>query len=49
MPPDMGLTPLSRTIKQNLRIKTLVGTSDNGVKTQIWITVSAYVQVATVR
>lgn len=33
-------------IKQNLRIKTFYGTSENAVKTQIWIAVSVYVIVA---
>jgi transposase len=33
-------------IKQNLRIKTFFGTSENAVKTQIWIAVSVYVLVA---
>jgi IS4 transposase len=33
-------------IKQNLRIKTFYGTSENAVKTQIWIGVSIYVLVA---
>jgi IS4 transposase len=33
-------------IKQNLRIKHFYGTSDNAVKTQIWIAVSVYVLVA---
>jgi IS4 transposase len=33
-------------IKQNLRIKTFYGTSENAVKTQIWIAVSVYVLVA---
>ena len=36
-------------IKQNLRIKTFYGTSQNAVKTQIWIAVSVYVLVAIVR
>ena len=35
-----------RWIKQNLRIKTFYGTSENAVKTQIWIAVSVYVLVA---
>jgi hypothetical protein len=30
-------------IKQNLRIKNFYGTSENAVKTQIWIAVSVYV------
>ena len=33
-------------IKQNLRIKTFYGTSENAVKTQIWIAVSVYVIAA---
>ena len=36
-------------IKQHLRIKTFYGTSDNAVKTQIWIAVSTYVLVAIIR
>lgn len=33
-------------IKQNLRIKSFYGTSENAVKTQIWIAVCAYLMVA---
>lgn len=33
-------------IKQNLRIKTFFGNSDNAVKTQVWIAVSVYVLLA---
>ena len=36
-------------IKQHLRIKTFFGTSENAVKTQIWIAISAYVLVAIVK
>ena len=36
-------------IKQHLRIKSFYGTSENAVKTQIWIAVSIYVLVAIVR
>ena len=36
-------------IKQNLRIKHFFGTSDNAVKTQVWIAVCVYVLVAIVR
>jgi hypothetical protein len=36
-------------IKQHLRIKAFHGTSENAVKTQIWIAVSVYVLVAIVR
>jgi IS4 transposase len=38
-----------RFIKQHLRIKSFYGTSENAVKTQIWIAVSVYVLVAIVR
>ena len=33
-------------IKQNLRIKAFYGTSENAVKTQIWIAVTTYLLVA---
>jgi hypothetical protein len=33
-------------IKQNLRIKTFYGTSENAVKAQVWIAISVYVLVA---
>lgn len=33
-------------IKQHLRIKVFYGTSENAVKTQIWIAISIYVLVA---
>ena len=36
-------------IKQNLRIKHFFGTSDNAVKTQVWIAICVYVLVAIVR
>jgi hypothetical protein len=36
-------------IKQHLRIKQFYGTSENAVKTQIWIAVSVYVLVAILR
>ncbi len=36
-------------IKQHLRIKKFLGTSENAVKTQIWIAVSVYVLVAIVK
>ena len=36
-------------IKQHLRIKQFYGTSDNAVKTQVWIAVSVYVLVAIVK
>ena len=36
-------------IKQHLRIKHFFGTSENAVKTQIWIAISVYLLVAIVR
>ena len=36
-------------IKQHLRIKRFFGTSENAVKTQIWIAVSVYVLVAIIK
>lgn len=36
-------------IKQHLRIKAFYGTSENAVKTQIWIAIAVYVLVAIVR
>lgn len=36
-------------IKQHLRIKSFYGTSDNAVKTQVWIAIATYVLVAIVR
>ena len=36
-------------IKQHLRIKAFFGTSENAVRSQIWIAVSAYVLVAIVK
>src|SRR5262245_21397319 len=36
-------------IKQHLRIKRFFGTSDNAVKTHVWIAVSVYVLVAIIR
>jgi hypothetical protein len=40
---------LFKWIKQHLRIKAFYGTSENAVKTQIWIAVSVYLLVAIVR
>jgi hypothetical protein len=40
---------LVKWIKQHLRIKSFYGTSENAVKTQIWIAVLVYVLVAIVR
>ena len=36
-------------IKQHLRIKAFYGTSENAVKTQIWIAISIYVLVAIIK
>ena len=36
-------------IKQNLRIKAFYGTTENAVKTQIWVAIGVYVLVAIVR
>jgi hypothetical protein len=36
-------------IKQHLRIKSFYGTSENAVKSQIWIAVAVYVQVAIIK
>jgi hypothetical protein len=40
---------LFKWINQHLRLKAFYGTSENAVKTQIWIAVSVYVLVAIVR
>jgi hypothetical protein len=38
-----------RWIKQHLRIKAFYGTSENAVKTQVWVAVRVYVLVAIVK
>ena len=38
-----------KSIKQHLRIKSFFGTSENAVKSQIWIAVTVYVLVAVVK
>ena len=40
--------PFFKWIKQHLRIKAFYGTSENAVKTQVWIAISVYVLVAIV-
>lgn len=45
----LGVELFFRWIKSHLRIKAFYGTSDNAVKTQIWIAVSTYVLVAIIR
>src|SRR6266571_2646158 len=44
-----GVELFFKWIKQHLRIKRFFGTSENAVKTQIWIAVSVYVLVAIVK
>ena len=44
-----GVELFFKWIKQNLRIKHFYGTTDNAVKTQVWIAVCVYVLVAIVR
>jgi hypothetical protein len=41
-----GKRAITPGTKQHLRIKAFYGTSENAVKTQIWIAVSIYVLVA---
>ena len=36
-------------IKQHLRIKAFYGTSENAVRTQIWIAISTYVLIAIIK
>ena len=36
-------------IKQNLRIKSFYGTSENAIKTQVWIAISVYVLIAIIK
>jgi hypothetical protein len=43
------VAPSFKWIKQHLRIKAFFGTTENAVKTQIWIAVSVYVLVAIVK
>jgi hypothetical protein len=40
---------LFKWIKQHLRIKAFLGTSENAVKTQIWIAISTYVLIAIIK
>jgi len=40
---------LFKWIKQHLRIRKFYGTSENALKTQIWIAISVYVLVAIVK
>jgi len=43
------MVQLFKWIKQHLRIKAFFGTSENAVKTQIWIAISVYVLVAIIK
>ena len=43
---DWSIELFFKWIKQNLRIKAFYGTSENAVKTQIWIAVAVYVLIA---
>jgi hypothetical protein len=45
----IGMVQLFKWIKQHLRIKAFFGTSENAVKTQIWIAISVYVLVAIIK
>ena len=38
-----------RWIKQNLRIKSFYGTSENVVQTQIWVAITVYALVAVIK
>ena len=45
----MAVELFFKWIKQNLRIKHFYGTSENAVKTQIWIAVCVYVVAAIIK
>jgi IS4 transposase len=49
MHPRWDIELFFKWIKQNLRIKHFYGTSENAVKTQIWIAVCVYVLAAIIR
>jgi IS4 transposase len=40
---------LFKWIKQHLRIKKFLGTSENAVKTQVWCAIATYVLIAIVK
>jgi hypothetical protein len=44
-----GIELFFKWVKQNLRIKHFFGTTENAVKTQVWIAICVYVLVAVVR
>jgi len=41
-----GVELFFKWIKQHLRIKSFYGTTENAVKTQVWIAISTYVLIA---
>ena len=43
------MEPFFKWIKQHLRIKAFFGTSENAVKTQVWIAIAVYVLVAIIK
>src|SRR5271166_98415 len=49
LPVPLAGGALFRWVKMHLRIKAFFGTSENAVKTQIWIAVPVYVLVAILR
>lgn len=49
VPSAMACRAVFQWIKQHLRIKAFYGTSENAVKTQVWIAVCSYLLVAIVR
>ena len=48
-PAKAGVELSFKWIKQHLRIKRFLGTSENAVKTQIWCAVATYVLIAIVK
>jgi len=46
---DVQLELFFKWIKQHLRIKSFFGTSENAVKSQIWIAISVYILVAVIK
>jgi hypothetical protein len=43
---DYNIELFFKTIKQNLKIKTFLGTSENAVMTQIWVALITYLMLA---
>jgi hypothetical protein len=46
---DYNIELFFKTIKQNLKINTFLGTSENAVMTQIWIALLTYLMLAFLR